>query len=166
MSEQLFNPNPKKIIEAFDLLGNIHKRNLENFKFRVGVYGVLFNKDGVLLVRHPKLKSFGLPGGGVEIGENIKTSLIRELKEETGLEIEVGKLMAVMEDYFTYEGEDAHSIMIVYEIKRKGGKILSRGNQDDTGEVKFVNLKKLDEKSTQRVFWPLIKEFKSNINIG
>lgn len=160
MSEKLFNPNPDKLITAYDLFEKKHKRNLKNFRFRVSVYGVLTKGNKILLQRHPKLESFGLPGGGVEIGESIQTALLREFKEETGLGIKVGNLIIVTEDYFTYDGEDAHSVLIVYEVKRLSGNIIPQGNQDDTGEVKFLDLENLNKKNTQRVFWPVIKKLK------
>jgi ADP-ribose pyrophosphatase YjhB (NUDIX family) len=40
---------------------------------------------GILVVSHNN-KTYGLPGGGVELGENQKQATIRELKEETTLE--------------------------------------------------------------------------------
>lgn len=161
MPESLFNPNPNKIIEVFDLFGEKHKRNLKNFKFRVSVYGALCNKGNILLQRHPRLESFGLPGGGVEIDETIKTALSREFKEETGLDVDIGNLISVTEDYFTYEGEDSHSVLITYEVKRKSGRIIRQGNHDDTGEVKFMNLDKLNRETVQHVFWPILKIIKS-----
>jgi ADP-ribose pyrophosphatase YjhB (NUDIX family) len=114
MVEPLFNPKPDKVIEVYDLFDNKHKRNLKNFKFRVSVYGVLEKGNKILVQRHPKLETYGLPGGGVEIGETINNSLTREFKEETGLTVKVEKLITVTEDFFTYEGEDAHSILITY----------------------------------------------------
>jgi len=162
MPEALFNPIPDKVITAYDLFDKKHKRNLRNFKFRVSVYGLLFRGDKLLLQRHPDLKSFGLPGGGIEIGEGIEDSLRREFKEETGLIVEMGDLVAVTEDFFTYEGEDAHSILIIYKVKVVGGELLPMGNQDDTGEVKYIDIGKLTKHNTQRVFWKIIKTLKKN----
>jgi ADP-ribose pyrophosphatase YjhB (NUDIX family) len=165
MSEPLFNANPNKIIEVFDLLGKKHKRNLKNFKFRVSCYGVLKRKDELLVQRHPKLESYGLPGGGVEIGESLKNCLIREFKEETGLKIKIGQLLTVTEDLFTYEGEDSQSVLITYEVSRVGGTMLQDGNHGDTGEVKYIKLSMLNKHSIQRVFWPIIKKLKNNQNM-
>jgi len=160
MPEPLFNPKPDKVIEAYDLFNKKHKRNLKNFKFRVSVYGVLHKGDKILVQRHPRLKTYGLPGGGVEIGETINSSLVREFVEETGLTLKIGKLITVTESFFTYEGEDAHSILITYEVSSLGGKLLTEGNKEDTGEVKFIELDKLTKKTTQRVFWEIVKQLK------
>ena len=64
---------------------------------RIRVAGILIKNDRILLVRHEKGgKSYHLlPGGGVEFGETIEQALIREFKEETGIDITVGKLVLV-----------------------------------------------------------------------
>lgn len=157
MSEHLFNPNPDKVITAYDLFDKKHKRNLKNFKFRVGAYGILYRGNKILVQRHPLLKTYGIPGGGVEIGESIHEALVREFKEETGFVVTVGELITVTEDFFTFGGEDAHGVLITYAVRLVGGKLLSRGNKEDTGEVKFMNIDDLIEKNTQRVFWKIVK---------
>ena len=40
----------------------------------------------------------GLPGGSVEIGKTVTAALVRELREETGFEVEVGRLVGVYSD--------------------------------------------------------------------
>jgi ADP-ribose pyrophosphatase YjhB (NUDIX family) len=58
---------------------------------------------------------FRLLGGTVEFGEKGAESVRRELLEELGAEVEVGRLVATIENVFTYEGEPAHEICLVYE---------------------------------------------------
>ena len=58
---------------------------------------------------------FRLLGGTVEFGETGAESLRRELLEELGAEADVGRLVATIENLFTYEGEQAHEICLVYE---------------------------------------------------
>jgi 8-oxo-dGTP pyrophosphatase MutT (NUDIX family) len=62
------------------------------FRFRrpmtLGVRALVERSDGkVLLVRHTYTKGLYLPGGGVEKGEIASVSLLRELKEEGGVEL-------------------------------------------------------------------------------
>ena len=54
-------------------------------------------------------------GGTVEFGETAAESLQREFLEELGTSLEVGRLVATIENLFTYEGEPAHEICLVYE---------------------------------------------------
>jgi ADP-ribose pyrophosphatase YjhB (NUDIX family) len=64
---------------------------------RIRVAGLLVKDGQILLVRHEKNgKSYWLlPGGGVDFGETAEEALIREFKEEVGLDIQVGKLVFV-----------------------------------------------------------------------
>lgn len=159
-SEPLFNISPNKTINAYDLFDKIHRRKLRNFRFRVGVYGILRKKKEVLVQRHPQLQTYGLPGGGVEIDETIPEALSREFVEETGLRVKVGRLLDITEDFFTFEGEDAHGVLIYYEVQRLGGKLLKDGNNLDTGEVRFLKLSDLNKDNVQRVCWSFVKKLK------
>ena len=68
--------------------------------------GIIKNDAGEILIlkRHPKSKTdpemWELPGGKVEPGENFVDALVREIKEETNLDVEVGDFgEAVQNDY-------------------------------------------------------------------
>lgn len=64
-------------------------------KHIVGVVGLVTNKQGkVLLTRHPR-RGWQSPGGQVEVGEDLITALQREVEEETGIVISMGKLTGV-----------------------------------------------------------------------
>lgn len=158
-------PLSKKIknrqVIAFDLYGKKHKRWLKNFKFRPSVYGVLIDRGRVLVQRHKLLSKYGFPGGGVKIGESILEGLIREYEEESGVRVRASKLLGINEDFFTFKGTDIHGVLIYYEVKKIGGKILPNGNGNDTGEVKFVNIDELTKKTTSRSQWEFINIFKS-----
>ena len=58
---------------------------------------------------------FRLLGGTVEFGEKSAEAVRRELLEELGAEADVGRLVATIENLFTYEGEQAHEICLVYQ---------------------------------------------------
>ncbi len=68
-------------------------------QIRIRVAGILVRDQKILLVRHEKngQSYFLLPGGGMEFGETAEQALIREFKEEVGLEIEVGRLVMVQD---------------------------------------------------------------------
>ncbi|MGR6921921.1 NUDIX hydrolase [[Actinomadura] parvosata] len=70
---------------------------LSQARFMVGVTGVVRDRDGnVLLLRHrfwPEHRQWGLPTGGAKRGETFEQTVVREVREETGLEVSVGELV-------------------------------------------------------------------------
>ncbi len=54
-------------------------------------------------------------GGGIEFGETAEVALLRELQEETGENITVGRLLGVLENIYQHEGVTGHEIVFVYE---------------------------------------------------
>ncbi|KDN19787.1 NUDIX hydrolase [Amycolatopsis rifamycinica] len=54
-------------------------------------------------------------GGGVEFGERSDDALKREFREELAADIEVGNLIGVLENVFTWRGHPGHEIAFVYE---------------------------------------------------
>ena len=69
---------------------------MENIRFHITVKGIVVYHRRVLLLKRARPSTDGLgywelPGGGLEYGETPNQALIRELKEETGLQIDVVK---------------------------------------------------------------------------
>lgn len=110
MTDQLINEPGMGTVIAHDLYGNLKEIPTKDLKLRVSVYGVLKEGNKFLVQRHPVFKKYGLPGGAIELGEQIEQALVREFKEETGLEIKVKKLLDVKIDFFFYEDTKVHSI--------------------------------------------------------
>jgi ADP-ribose pyrophosphatase YjhB (NUDIX family) len=72
-------------------------------RFAVGVAGIVRADDGrVLLLRHrlwPADAPWGFPGGFAKRGERFQDTLVREVREETGLTVRVGRLVEVRSGY-------------------------------------------------------------------
>ena len=68
-----------------DVFGNQYTVPVDELNIRVGVYAVIIEDNKILLTR--QWDSYSLIGGGVEKGETIEESIVREFKEETGLTI-------------------------------------------------------------------------------
>jgi ADP-ribose pyrophosphatase YjhB (NUDIX family) len=88
---------------------------------RPGVAAVIFGADGVLLQRRDDNRLWGLPGGGVEPGESVREAVVREVREETGLEVEPVRLIGVYSapehhQIITYpDGNVIHYVSSVFE---------------------------------------------------
>ncbi len=59
----------------------------------LGALAVVFDSDRVLLTYRTDVPVWILPGGGVEPCESLEQAVVRETREETGLEVEVAKLL-------------------------------------------------------------------------
>lgn len=69
-----------------------------NEKIVVAVKGIVLKNKKVLIVKREEEDEVGagtweMPGGKIEFGEKLEDALIREIKEEVGLEVIVGKLL-------------------------------------------------------------------------
>ena len=84
----------------------------------VRVAAVVVRDGRVLLARHEKRGEsyWVLPGGGVEPSETVAEALVRELREEAGLEIEVGELLFVNDGY----RPEAEMVAVYFAARLKG----------------------------------------------
>lgn len=99
-------------------------------------------KDGkVLLCRGKGAASTYLPGGHIEFGETGAEALVREMKEETGLESTAGKLLGVVENSFLQHGEKHCEINLVYELSIANGDVAA---QEDWIGFEWCPLSNLD----------------------
>ena len=92
---------------------------MEKLVFRPSVYAVIENEGRALLMINHSSGKYTFPGGGVEIGETLEQALRREMREETGLEVEIGPLVHVQEHFFYYDPADEafHSFMFYYRCR-------------------------------------------------
>jgi len=89
---------------------------------RVRVAAFVTDGDRVLLVEHAKAgrRYWLLPGGGVEAGETLAQATTREIREETGFDIEPGRLLLVCE---AIQPGGRHLINLVFAAALRGGEL-------------------------------------------
>lgn len=95
------------------------KIDKSDLKWRVSAYGLLFQQSKILLCENQLNHQFVLPGGAVELGESIVDALIREFKEETGINIQIIQFLGFKERFFHFDPthETFQSLQLFFEVK-------------------------------------------------
>lgn len=112
----------------------------------LGVGGVVLAQGQVLLVKRGQPPSQGLwslPGGAVELGESLSQAVAREVREETGLSVEVGPLVGVYErlQEDAQGGLEYHYVLLDYLCQAE---LRPPQAGDDAAAARWVALADLD----------------------
>lgn len=130
---------------------------MTGFETRVGAYGVIVDDDKILLTHFNALgeAKWTLPGGGLELGEDGEAAAVREIREETGLDVVLDGLLTVHSVQLPADKRldrrplHLHSLRLIYRARIVGGELTVEvgGSTDDVmwtpiGEV--ANLTRVD----------------------
>ena len=99
---------------------------------KLTVDGVVITPTGVVLIKrkNPPFKGmWALPGGFVEVGETTENACKREILEETGLEVEIVRLLGVYSD--PERDPRGHSVSVVYVVTPVGGELRADTDASD-----------------------------------
>jgi mutator protein MutT len=101
----------------------------------IGVGAIVMDGDRVLLIKraHEPLKGqWSLPGGGVEVGETLEQATAREVREETGLDVEVGPIVDVIDRIArdTSGGVEHHFVLVDFVCRPSGGTLCCASDAD------------------------------------
>ena len=114
----------------------------------VGVGAVIVDDAGrVLLVKRrfePMAGQWSLPGGAVDVGETLQACVVREMLEETGLEVEVGPVIEVF-DRIMHDVDGRvqyHYVLVDYVCRPIGGTLTAAS---DVADVAWVEASALAE---------------------
>ena len=111
----------------------------------LGVGALIFRRDRILLVqrgREPLKGYWSLPGGVLEVGEQLKEAVASEVKEETGLDVEPAAVVEIFERIMRDRAgrPKYHYVLVDYLCKPAGGELRPA---DDASQAAWVRMKEL-----------------------
>lgn len=113
----------------------------------VGVGALILQGGRLLLVKRgsqPGLGKWSIPGGLVELGENVRDAMVRETREEVGLEVEAVRLIDVFDSITRDEKEDVqyHFVVVNFFVRVVGGSLQTAS---DILEAAWVPIDEVEE---------------------
>ena len=118
----------------------------DQIKFKYRVSGILINNNKILCVKINNNKFFCLPGGHVELYEDSQDTIVREFKEETGINVYVKKLLYITENFFESNKYNCHELGFYYLL-------------DTNDDLSKINRERIEQDNTILKFeWINISE--------
>ena len=121
----------------------------------IGVGAVVFRGEDVLLIKRGKAPLKGewsIPGGGLEFGERVRDAAIREVREETSVEIEIIGLLDVFDAIAPANHQSvSHMVIIDFVAEWTAGEPCPG---DDAVEAEFVPI----ETAIARLTWDVTRQ--------
>lgn len=126
------------------------------------VAAIILEEGKLLLIRRgaePNKDKWSIPGGSVQWGEPLKEAIKREVREETGLDVEVGKIAGVFDLIVRDEAGNVayHYVIIDFFAKPVGGKLIPG---DDAVQVRWVPIEQVGEYELSTFLMSRLKQMK------
>ncbi len=115
----------------------------------VGVGGILFQDERVLLVRRgrePARGQWSIPGGAVDTGETLRQAVVREMREETGIEAEPVALVKILDRIFRDDQDRVayHYVLVDFLCRYLGGELRAGSDALDARFIPMGDLVSMD----------------------
>ena len=94
-------------------------------------------------------------GGGIEFLEKSSDALKREFKKEIGADITVKDFLGISENIFTYQGKNAHELILFYSIEISDNDYKEEyhiADEDDSGIAKWIDIDEFKNKN--KILYP------------
>ena len=135
----------------------------------VGVGAIIICDGKILLEKRknePGKGKWSIPGGLVELGERVEQTVIREVKEETGLDVEKPEHIDVVDNVVRDENGEIkyHFVIIDYFVKLRGGTMKAMSDAEELRWVTFDEVEKYDLTKTFREFFQRSRQKLEKLN--
>ena len=141
------------------------------FKFRVG--GILKVNDKYLTVKIQDNDFYCLPGGHVELGEDTDSAVLREMKEELGSDVEIDRLVSIIQNFFkAKDGRTFHELGYYYIVEPKNIEDVNLEDyvvtENDKGKLVRLEFRwfTLEELKQERFLPEVLKEQLTNTSLS
>lgn len=135
----------------------------------VGVCAIIINDEGKIFLakRGKKAKNergrWEFPGGTIEFGDTLRNTVIREMKEELGIEIEPGYQLHAIDHLIPDEKQHWVASAFISKIVKGTPKILEPEKCDAIGWYGFEEVKKMDVTLAVREYIPILEKYFKDI---
>jgi 8-oxo-dGTP pyrophosphatase MutT (NUDIX family) len=141
------------MIECITLDGGKKLVHKDRLVLRPAVYGLIVQDGQVLLMRMRQSGKYHPPGGGIRGGERMEDALRREVREETGIEVQIERFAHFEELFFYYDpsGTAYHGLHFYYICRPKTLALLDDAevNDDAAEKPRWVNIRGLQAQDFQ-----------------
>ena len=154
--------------EPIEKIGNLFTQERDGYQTpKVDIRAVVFNELGEILMVKEKVDGrWSLPGGWADVGYSPAEVAVKEVREETGLEVKTVRLLAAMDKKnHPHPPEDWYVYKIFILCEKIGGKILS--DTTETSDIQYFSLVNLPPLSKPRNVYSQIKmmfEYRDNLD--
>ncbi len=123
--------------------------SLEAPRHIVAASALVRNDQGQILLVRSHRRGWEIPGGQIEIGESLIGGLKREVLEESGVQVEIGRLAAVRTNL------TSSIVIFCFEARYLGGELRP---SDETPEVQWVSAERALEMISHPAIWQSIQD--------
>lgn len=126
---------------------------------------IVYNdKNEILFIKNKKWGNWSIPGGHIEIGEKAEDTIVREVKEETGLDVGEIEFVGVQDGINPKNFyEKRHFVFLNYFAKVIGGK---EKKSEEMEEYQWVPARKALEEDLSDSVRPLVEQFVAKVEGG